>query len=113
MSERLPDSLPQRAPSPGVPSAATGVQDRPAPERVDELPPFRVLLHNDPVNDFVHVIETICDLTPLSPQRAAAVTMEAHNSGVALVLMTHKERAELYLDQFQSKSLKVTIEPAT
>jgi len=113
MSERLPDSLPAREPSRVVPTAATGVQEKPAPERVDQLPPFRVLLHNDEVNDFVHVIETICDLTPLTPQRAAAVTMEAHKSGVALVLTTHKERAELYQDQFQSKLLKVTIEPAT
>jgi hypothetical protein len=28
------------------------------------------------------------------------------------VLVTHKERAELYVDQFKSKSLTVTIEPA-
>ena len=32
--------------------------------------------------------------------------------GVALLLVTHKERAELYADQFQSKGLTVTIEPA-
>jgi ATP-dependent Clp protease adapter protein ClpS len=40
------------------------------------------------------------------------VTREAHNTGVALLLVTHKERAELYVDQFKSKSLTVTIEPA-
>jgi ATP-dependent Clp protease adaptor protein ClpS len=33
-------------------------------------------------------------------------------SGVALVLVTHKERAELYVEQFASKRLTVTIEPA-
>ena len=31
---------------------------------------------------------------------------------LALVTVTHKERAELYQEQFQSKSLTVTIEPA-
>ena len=103
MSERMSDSLPSTA-------AATQL-DR--SERVDQLPPYRVLLHNDEVNDFVHVIETICDLTPLSPHRATVVTMEAHKAGVALVLTTHRERAELYQDQFKSRSLKVTIEPAS
>ena len=90
----------------GAPS--TSIQDRP----VDRLPPFRVLLHNDPVNDFDHVIDTLVDLTPLSPQRAEVVTREAHLSGVALVLVTHRERAELYVDQFKSKRLTVTIEPS-
>lgn len=94
--------------------AATGVKERaaPAPTRVDRLPPFRVLLHNDDVNDMLHVVETLVDLTPLSVPHAARVMLEAHQSGVALVLVTHRERAELYVDQFQTKNLTVTIEPA-
>jgi ATP-dependent Clp protease adapter protein ClpS len=36
---------------------------------------------------------------------------EADKTGVALILVTHKERAELYKDQFESKGLTVTIEP--
>src|SRR6185295_1153657 len=92
-------------------SGSTGVQERPAPARVDHLPPYRVLLHNDAFNDMVHVVETLCDLTPLQPTRAAAVMLEAHRTGVALVLVTHQERAELYVDQFKCKRLKVTIEP--
>jgi ATP-dependent Clp protease adapter protein ClpS len=38
--------------------------------------------------------------------------MEAHTTGVALVLTTHRERAELYQEQFKSRRLTVTIEPA-
>ena len=39
-------------------------------------------------------------------------TKEAHETGVALLLVTHKERAELYQDQFESKGLTtVTIQP--
>lgn len=94
----------------GAPMSATSVSEDCG--KVSELPPYRVLLHNDEKNDFVHVIETLVDLTPLTPTRATTVTMEAHKSGVALVLVTHRERAELYVDQFQSKSLTVTIEPA-
>ena len=79
---------------------------------VDRLPPFRVLLHNDQHNDMLYVVETLCDLTPLNPHRATTVMMEAHQTGVALVLVTHRERAELYVEQFRSKRLRVTMEPA-
>ena len=86
---------------------------KPAPTRgpVDELPPFRVLLHNDDVNSIDHVVDSIMELTPLDHGRAVEVTLEAQQSGAALVLVTHQERAELYRDQFTSKSLTVTIEP--
>ena len=76
------------------------------------LPPWKVLLHNDDTNSFEHVIATIVQLTPLNKEAAQDRTKEAHETGVALLLTTHKERAELYKDQFQSKSLVVTIEPA-
>jgi ATP-dependent Clp protease adaptor protein ClpS len=76
------------------------------------LPPWKVLLHNDDKNDMGHVILTIVELTPLNEQDAQRRTEEAHKTGVALLLVTHKERAELYKDQFESKGLTVTIEPA-
>lgn len=76
------------------------------------LPPWKVLLHNDDENTFEHVILTILELTSLNEQQAILRTKEAHESGVALLLTTHKERAELYRDQFASKGLTVTIEPA-
>jgi ATP-dependent Clp protease adaptor protein ClpS len=84
----------------------------PQPEKLDELPAFRVLLHNDDINDMIYVVEALLDLTPLDAHGATRVMIEAHSSGVALVLVTHRERAELYLEQFGSKGLTVTIEPA-
>ena len=51
-------------------------------------------------------------LTPLNLEAAVQRTLEAHTAGLALLLTTHKERAELYRDQFKSKGLTVTIEPA-
>jgi ATP-dependent Clp protease adapter protein ClpS len=50
-------------------------------------------------------------LAGLNEQDAVLRTIEAHKTGVALLLTTHKERAELYQEQFQSKGLTVTIEP--
>ena len=75
------------------------------------LPPFRVILHNDDVNDVVDVVRTIVMLTPLNPREAVRRMWEAHRSGMSLLLVTHKERAELYVEQFQSRNLVVTIEP--
>jgi ATP-dependent Clp protease adapter protein ClpS len=78
----------------------------------EPLPPWKVLLHNDDKNDILFVVQTVMELTPLKEQEAQIRTVEAHKTGVALLLVTHKERAELYQDQFASKGLIVTIEPA-
>ncbi|MBS0189162.1 MAG: ATP-dependent Clp protease adaptor ClpS [Planctomycetes bacterium] len=92
------------------------VAEKPAPAKkrgpIETLPMFKVLLHNDAVNTIDHVVDSIVELTPLDHGRAVEVTLEANASGVALVLVTHMERAELYRDQFTSKQLTVTIEPA-
>ncbi len=77
------------------------------------LPRWRVLLHNDDVNDIHDVVHTVQALVALNLEDAQRCTLEAHVSGVALLTVTHQERAELYLDQFASKQLTVTIEPET
>lgn len=77
-----------------------------------KLPPYKVLLHNDEVNSFEHVILSILKLTALTTEEAVLRTLEAHESGLALLLTTHRERAELYVDQFTSLKLTVTAEPA-
>jgi ATP-dependent Clp protease adaptor protein ClpS len=77
-----------------------------------QMPPWKVLLHNDDKNDVPFVISTIVELTPLNKGEAEQRTREADKTGVALLLTTHKERAELYQEQFTSKGLTVTIEPA-
>lgn len=76
------------------------------------MPLWKVLLHNDDKNEVTFVMRTIMELTPLNEKEAEQRTVEAHKSGVALILTTHKERAELYQEQFTSKGLVVTIEPA-
>jgi ATP-dependent Clp protease adaptor protein ClpS len=76
------------------------------------LPQWKVLLHNDDKNSRDFVVDAIVELTPLNQQEATIRMDEADKTGVALLLVTHKERAELYKDQFQSKGLTVTIEPA-
>lgn len=82
-----------------------------APQRKPkQLPPYKVLLHNDDVNTFEHVIGAILKLTTIQPQAAILRALEAHESGVALLLVTHRERAELYLEQFATFNVTVTVE---
>ncbi len=92
--------------------AAPVKKPQPPKRKPKKLPPFKVLLHNDDVNTVDHVIKSIVRLTTLDSQQAVLRTLEAHETGVALLLTTHKERAELYCEQFASLSVTVTMELA-
>jgi ATP-dependent Clp protease adaptor protein ClpS len=94
---------------------ATPVPSRPAPTPkapTETLPPWNVLLHNDEVNEMGFVIESLCRFARLSVPAATRCMMEAHKKGLALVVSTHREHAELLAEQFTSLRLNVTIEPA-
>lgn len=76
-----------------------------------QLPPYKLLLHNDEVNTFDHVIRSVIRLTPIGENDATIKAIEAHESGVSLLLVTHRERAELYVEQFTSLKVNTSIEP--
>ncbi|MEY4825769.1 MAG: hypothetical protein RLZZ430_1419 [Cyanobacteriota bacterium] len=84
-----------------------------APERVRKPSPrYRVLLHNDPVNSMEYVVTTLRQVVPsLSEQDALAVMLEAHSTGVGLVIVCDIEPAEFYCESLKSKGLSSTIEP--
>lgn len=82
------------------------------PGRVDALPPWKVLLHNDDQNNLEFVIMALIQLAAMKLEAATKVVSEAHHTGVALICATHRERAELFQEQFTSKGLTVTIEPS-
>ncbi len=96
-------------PSQEQPGGQTATKPKPPSPR--QLPPYRVLLHNDDENTYEFVFATLVELAALAAERATEVVHEADEEGVALILVTHKERAELYQEQFTSKGLTVTIEP--
>ena len=81
-------------------------------ERVRKLSPrYKVLLHNDPVNSMEYVVTTLRQVVPkLSEQDAIAVMLEAHNTGVGLVIVCDLEPAEFYSETLKSKGLTSTIE---
>lgn len=89
-------------------STATAV--KPAPPKPKMLPPFKVILHNDDENTMEDVVAVILMLTPLKQQEAMLRMLEAHEQGQALLLVTHRERAELYVEQFASCGVTTTME---
>ena len=84
-----------------------------APERVRKPSPrYKVLLHNDPVNTMEYVVSTLQQVVPqLSEQDAMAVMLEAHNTGVGLVIVCDLEPAEFYSETLKAKGLSSSIEP--
>src|SRR4051794_34172616 len=95
---------------PGVPPHSH--RSRPeARQRTCTLPPYRVILQNNVAADMMFVVRTIMELTRLCRAEATHKMWEAHHCGRSLLLVTHRERAELYVEQFADKGLTVTIEP--
>jgi len=75
-------------------------------------PLYRVLLHNDPVNSMEYVVTSLREVVPsLSEQDAIAVMLEAHKTGVGLVIVCDLEPAEFYSETLKGKGLTSTIEP--
>ncbi|UCD74395.1 MAG: ATP-dependent Clp protease adaptor ClpS [Phycisphaerales bacterium] len=110
-AERASTMSQEQSPVGGSGGTVTITRPKTSPPRVKQLPPWKVLLHNDDVNEAGYVVEAIIELTTLEPQAALLRMLEAHRTGVALLLTTHREHAELLSEQFASKRLTVTIEP--
>jgi ATP-dependent Clp protease adapter protein ClpS len=93
---------------------------RPAPHdpkhkekpRRRQLPPYKLILHHDAVLDLMFIVRTVMELTRFCRAEATHKMWQAHHSGRSVLLVTYKERAELYVEQFASKGLTVSIEPA-
>ena len=104
--------VPSATTSPGNTPGGAAVMDR-ATERVRKPSPrYRVLLHNDPVNSMEYVVVTLRQVVPsLSEQDAIAVMLEAHNTGMGLVIVCDLEPAEFYCETLKAKGLSSSLEP--
>jgi ATP-dependent Clp protease adapter protein ClpS len=81
-------------------------------KQVRTLPPFKVVLLNNVHQDLMFVVRTIMELTRLCRAEATHKMWEAHHNGKSQLLITHRERAELFASQFGERGLEVTVEPA-
>ncbi len=94
----------------GVNRGATLLEKKPS-ELKNKSPKYKVLLHNDPVNSMEYVSNTLREVVPqLSEQDAISIMLEAHNTGVGLVIVCDLEPAEFYSESLKSKGLTSSIE---
>lgn len=83
--------------------------EKPAP-KIEQLPPWKVILHDDDVNTAEYIVKKLQEITRLTEDIAEQRTLEAHKKGLALLLITHMERAELFVEMFASCGIDVTTE---
>ena len=90
-------------PETGVARPETATREHAEAARPKRLPPYAVILHNDNLNTFEFVIETIQKVFHYDEQRATKLTMEAHRTGRAAVWSGQKEHAELKAELVRSR----------
>lgn len=81
------------------------------PPKPKGLKQWKVIVHNDDINTYQHVVKTFVEVIRLDEKTAFAKTVEVDKEGLSVVAITHKEHAEFIQGQLQSKALTVTIEP--
>ena len=103
MSSRLPSRRNRRSDPPGlVPSQPTRFP----------VTRYRVFLHRSIDKDLMFVVKVVQELTRFGSAEAEFRMWEAHHRGRSVVLVTHLERAELFVEQFADHGLAASIEPA-
>ena len=80
-----------------------------APPR--QLPRYKVVLLPDAANDLMFIVRTVMELTRFCRAEATHKMWEAHHCGRSVLLVTYLERAELYVEQFADRNLRVVLEP--
>lgn len=76
------------------------------------IPRYKVIIHRAAGKDLMFVVRAVMELTRFGSAEAEFRMWEAYHRGRSLVLVTHLERAELYVEQFADRGLSATIEPA-
>ena len=76
-----------------------------------ELPRYKVVLHHDAAHDLMFIVRSVMEVTRFCRAEATHKMWEAHHCGRSVLLVTYRERGELYVEQFASKQLTVTLEP--
>jgi ATP-dependent Clp protease adapter protein ClpS len=97
-----------RASVPHLPAEHAGQLEKPMSR---QLPRFKVVLQQNDMNDLMFVVRSVMELMRFPRAEATYKMWEAYHCGRSVLLITYRERAELYVEQFASKGLTVTVEP--
>jgi ATP-dependent Clp protease adapter protein ClpS len=57
------------------------------------------------------IVRTVMELTHYGKEEATHRMWESYHRGCSQILVTHRERAELYVEQFTDRGLTVSLEP--
>jgi ATP-dependent Clp protease adaptor protein ClpS len=104
MAQQTPSAPAQATPTantlPASNSAKTAPQPADQKER-QQLPPFNVILLNDNDHSYRYVVEMLNRLFGHNETKAYQIARTVDRRGRAIVLTTHKERAEFKRDQIR------------
>jgi ATP-dependent Clp protease adaptor protein ClpS len=73
---------------------------------------YNVVLHRSAETSLLFVIRAVMELTRFCKEEATHRMWEAYHLGRSVVVATHLERAELYVEQFAERGLPASVEPA-
>ena len=73
---------------------------------------YNVVLHRSADKSLLFVIRAVMELTRFCKEEATNRMWEAYHLGRAVVVATHLERAELYVEQFAERGLPASVELA-
>lgn len=82
----------------------------PSPRSVP-LSRYNVILHRDAEKSLLFVIRVVMELTRSCKEEATNRMWEAYHLGRAVLVVTHLERAELYVEQLAERGLPASLEP--
>ncbi len=72
--------------------------------------PWNVLVHDDPVNMMGYVTWVLMKLFGYPENKAAALMLQVHRGGSAVVWTGQREKAEFYVAQLQAHQLTSSLE---
>ena len=87
-------------------SSPSAVKERSRSVVKEKYPNYKIIVLNDDVNTFEHVIKTLSTYIPgMGPEEARAMADQIHHEGQAVVWTGPLEQAELYHQQLTRAGL--------
>jgi len=80
-------------------------------QETKKAPLYKVILHNDDVNSFEHVILCVMQVFHVQVEEAFKLTKEANDTGLVICRVEQFEPAELHRDQLRALRLTADMEP--
>jgi ATP-dependent Clp protease adaptor protein ClpS len=77
---------------------------------VDSEDPWAVIVWNDDVNTFSHVIKALVEILNHSLARSEMLTDRIHHTGKAVVAVRPKEEAAAIVRRFHGRGIQATME---